>query len=539
MPHPTPLSAISDQRYDLLVIGAGINGAAIARDAAMRGMTVLVLEKDDVAAGTTSWSTRLVHGGLRYLEHREFGLVRESLRERELLLRNAPHLVAPLPLTLPIYAGASRGPKMIRLGMILYDILSYDKSLPRHTMFDRRSTLARMPGLDPTGLQAAARYYDAQITFAERLTVELIRSAAAHRAITRTRARVERLLAADGVTQGVVAVDVDTGETANLHARAVINVAGPWVDAVLAGAPGDAVPARQIGGTRGSHIVVRTFPGAPTEALYIEAKSDGRPFFIVPWNGVYLIGTTDIRHDGDLDDVRATADEVRYLVDETNHRFPAAGLTVGDVDYVYSGVRPLPYQASGSEGAISRSHIVRSHGPRLQGLWSVIGGKLTTHRQLAEDAVDQIARAQGNSTLCRTRTAPLPGAAGIAPEAFIAALKREAALPERTVERLGRIYGAIAREIVDLAATTPALGEEIDPATGAIAAEVVHAVRTEGAVTLEDILMRRTMLGLEPGMAACVDQRAAAVARAHLGWDDRRVASELAAWDRHRARFHP
>jgi glycerol-3-phosphate dehydrogenase len=538
MSHPTPLAALADARYDLLVIGAGINGAAIARDAAMRGMTVLVLDKDDIAAGTTSWSTRLIHGGLRYLEHREFGLVRESLRERELLLRNAPHLVAPLPLVLPIYAGASRGPQMIRLGMLLYDVLSYDKTLPRHRMFGRDETLRRLPGLDPDGLRASARYYDAQITFPERITVELIRSAAAHGAIVRTRARVARLLASGTTVQGVVAVDVDTGEEAALHARAVINVAGPWVDAVLAGAPGDAVPQRQIGGTRGSHIVVRDFPGAPTDALYVEARSDGRPFFIVPWNNTLLIGTTDIRHDGDLDDVRATADEVRYLVDETNLRFPGAGLTVEQVAYVYSGVRPLPYKASGSTAAITRSHIVRSHAPRLAGLWSVIGGKLTTHRQLAEHAVDAIAAAQGAKAPCRTRDAAFPGAAGIAPDAFLAALQRESALPAATIARLGRIYGAIAREIVDLATATPALGETIDPATGAIAAEIVHAVRTEAAVTLEDILMRRTMLGLEPGMAAGVDQRAVAVAQAHLGWSADRAASELAAWDRHRARFH-
>ncbi|CAN5711476.1 hypothetical protein BH09CHL1_BH09CHL1_32360 [soil metagenome] len=196
-------SDIAATRYDLIVIGAGINGVAIARDAAMRGLRVLVVDKHDIASGTTSWSTRLIHGGLRYLEHAEFALVRESLRERERLLHNAPHLVDPLPLILPIYEGAKRGPAMIRLGMGLYDALSFDKSLPRHHMLSRDETIRRLPGLNSDGLKASARYYDAQITFPERLAIELARSAQQHGARIETYARVDRIVTEGAVVRGI------------------------------------------------------------------------------------------------------------------------------------------------------------------------------------------------------------------------------------------------------------------------------------------------------------------------------------------------
>src|SRR6478752_4986365 len=336
------MQQLAEPRYDLIVIGAGINGAAIARDAAMRGLNVLVLEKHDIASGTTSWSTRLIHGGLRYLEHAEFPLVRESLRERERLLHNAPHLVEPLPLIVPIYAGAKRGPAMIRLGMGLYDVLSFDKSLDRHHMLSRKETIRRLPGLNADGLKASARYYDAQITYAERLAVEQMRSAEQHGARLRTYCQVERIVTEGAVVRGVEAVDLRSRVWETFHAKTVLNVTGPWVDCLLEAVPSPYRPDRQMGGTKGSHIVVAPFEGAPVEAVYVEAKTDGRALFIVPWNGNYLIGTTDLRYDGNLDDVRATDDEIAYLVAETNTLFPTAQLTGDDLLFCYSGVRPLP-----------------------------------------------------------------------------------------------------------------------------------------------------------------------------------------------------
>jgi glycerol-3-phosphate dehydrogenase len=530
---------IERERFDLLVIGAGINGVAIARDAAMRGLRVLALDKGDVGSGTTSWSTRLIHGGLRYLEHAEFGLVRESLRERERLLKNAPHLVKPLPLILPIYQDARRGMLTIRAGMLLYDVLSFDKSLDRHQMLSRETALRTIPALQSSGLRGAARYFDAQATFAERLAVENALSAAAHGATIVTYARVDRLLSEGAVIRGVAFTDLVTGETIEARARLVVNVAGPWVDQLLAGAPGETAPPRLIGGTKGSHLVVPVFPGAPAESLYYEAKRDGRAIFIIPWNGFYLIGSTDIRVEGDPDDVRTDDGEIEYLLAETNALLPGANLTPDDVIYSYCGVRPLPYVSIGTEGAITRRHIIHNHAPRLRGLLSIIGGKLTTHRSLAEEVVDEVCDHIGIKIECPTARLPLPGAAGIALDAFARRFAVESGLPPATAARLVAIYGARATEILSLANASPDLREAFDPESGAIGAEVVHAVRDELAATLTDVLMRRTMVGLGARMAVGADRAAADVARRHLGWDEGRADREVAAYRAYLARFRP
>ncbi len=535
------------ERFDLIVVGAGINGAGIARDAALRGLRTLLLDKGDVGGGTTSWSTRLIHGGLRYLEHREVGLVRESLRERERLLRIAPHLVKPLPLVIPIYRGDKRGPWLIRLGMVAYDALSFDKSLDRHRMLGRDETLRRVPGLDPADLLGAAVYYDAQVEYPERLAVENALAARYRGARLLTHARVDRLLVADGRVAGVAVTDLLAGGASGAaRAHVVVNVAGPWVDQILAGANG-AGPGRMIGGTKGSHVVVGPFPGAPRDALYVEARRDGRPFFIIPWNDQYLIGTTDTRYDGDPDRVAPTADEIDYLLAETNRVVPDAGLTRAAVHYAYAGIRPLPHRADGAEGAITRRHLVHDHaaagGPA--GLYSIVGGKLTTYRELAEQTVDAVVRALDRpGPPARTARLPLPGAA-LPPGEDLAAVRArflaESGLPPASAEHLLRVYGARAAAVLALAdaAGDPALRQPFDPATGAIGAEVPFAVREEGAETLADILLRRTMVGLGPDLALGADEAAAAVACRHLGWDAARAAAEIAAYRAGVARFRP
>ncbi|MGI8649405.1 MAG: glycerol-3-phosphate dehydrogenase/oxidase, partial [Rubrobacter sp.] len=356
------LQGIENKQFDLIVVGAGINGAGIARDASMRGLRVLVLDKGDIASGTTQWATRLIHGGLRYLEHYEVPLVRESLRDREVMLHTSPHLVKPLKFVVPIYDRSSRGPKMIRLGMLAYDVLSYDKSVPNHRMLSRDEALAEYSGLNPEGLEGAATYYDAQVEYAERVAVENAMSAVENGATVITYAGVRDLIFENGGKKvvGVTFEDALGGGTYSVRAPVTINVAGPWVDRILGGSgsvsleagsenPGD--DGRMIGGTKGSHIVVDEFPGAPKTAIYVEARKDGRPYFIVPWNGSYLIGTTDFRYRDDLDYVKATEDEIQYLIDETNYVIPTAGLTRDSVLFTYSGVRPLPSAPSGSEGS--------------------------------------------------------------------------------------------------------------------------------------------------------------------------------------------
>jgi glycerol-3-phosphate dehydrogenase len=371
--------------YDVVIIGAGINGAGIARDAAMRGLRVLLIEKGEIGAGTTSASTRLIHGGLRYLEHFEFGLVYESLRERETLLRIAPELVRPLAMAVPIYKQSRRGWLTIRAGMILYDLLSWKKSLPGHRMLSRAETLERWPGLNPEGLVGSALYYDAQVEFPERLVLANVQSAREFGAEVLIHTRVTKITAS-----GVEFV----GQFA--EASVIINAAGPWIDLVLKHAP--VKSPKLIGGTKGCHIVVPVFPGAPANAIYLEARSDGRPIFIIPWNKLYLIGTTDVRFEGDPDEVRCEDWEIDYLLSETNLALPSAKLTRDSILQTYSGVRPLPYKSS------TRRHFIREH-PQLPNLLSIVGGKLTTYRSLSEECVDLIFRKLGkNPPPCRTAT---------------------------------------------------------------------------------------------------------------------------------------
>ena len=383
-------------RFDVVIIGAGINGAGIARDAAMRGLKVLLIEKGDPGCGTTSASTRLIHGGLRYLEHFEFGLVRESLREREILLRIAPQLVKPLPIAIPIYRKSKRGWLTIRAGMVLYDLLSWGKSLPGHRMFSRAETLERWPGLNPEGLVGSALYYDAQVEFPERLVAANVHSAREFSAEVLTHTRVTSLAVEDGKISGV------GFNEKFVEAAIVINAAGPWIDLVLAEAPVESP--KLIGGTKGGHLIVPPFPSAPENAIYLEARSDGRPIFIIPWNKLYLIGTTDVRFEGNPDEVRCEPWEIDYLLAETNQALPNAGLTRDSILETYSGVRPLPVTSDKNEESITRRHFIREH-PQLPNLLSIVGGKLTTYRSLAEECVELIFRKLGKDPPpCRTAT---------------------------------------------------------------------------------------------------------------------------------------
>ncbi len=534
---------ITRASFDAIIIGAGINGAGIARDASMRGLRVLLLDKGDICAGTSAWSTRLIHGGLRYLEHGELGLVRESLNERETLLRIAPHLVKPLAILIPIYENARRGWHTLRAGMIAYDLLSFGKSLARHHMLTRAETLQRAPGLNPHELRGAALYYDAQVEYAERLVLENVLSAQAHGAKVLTYARVLRVLIEDGAACGVEFQDLlgggDSNSTHAARAPLVVNVAGPWVDEVLAQATLPAAAVKLIGGTRGSHIVVGKFDGAPASALYTEARADGRPFFIIPWDDKILIGTTDTRYEGDLDRVEADETEIVYLLDETNRLLPAVRLTRSDVFYTYSGVRPLPFNETGAEAGITRRHFVRADTSGVRHLVSIVGGKLTTYRSLSEETVNLLFERLGkNSPPCETARTPLPGAADDF-QKFSEDFKHESSLPDKTNARLLKIYGARGAEVLQLARVHPELSETICPETGSIGAEVLFSFEHEMAQTLSDCLLRRTLIGLNSASGLDALSAAAAIARQYLGWDESRAARETADYREYVRRFHP
>ncbi len=507
----------SNTTFDVAVIGAGINGAGIARDAALRGLRVIVLDKNDMCNGCSAISSRLIHGGLRYLEYAEFPLVFESLRERITLRRIAAHLVKPLRICIPIYAGAKRGPLLIRLGMILYDLLSVGKTVPAHDMLNREEVIKSEPGLRHDGLRAAARYYDAQVDFAERLVLENLLAARSAGAEIRTYSKVTRIDIENGAVTGLEYRDLITGEQNHCETRAVINAAGPWVDAVLetTGKSGK----KFIGGTKGSHIIVSSFEGAPQDAYYVEAAADGRPFFIIPWNGLFLIGTTDIRYDGSLDEVRASAAEVDYLLKETNRVFPAAGLNHGHIHYAYAGIRPLPRREGGPEGSITRKHIIKKNRRLARGLISIIGGKLTTYRNLAEQTVDGLGKLLGRKLPdCRTQETLLPGAYRV-DEArdLLASIK---SLQEEDVDRLVSVYGGRAIEVAGL------LDEAADDL---LEAEVMFAIREEMARTLIDIVYRRLMIGLDADQGRASYEKIAAIAAREFTWSNDEQQSQLDA----------
>jgi glycerol-3-phosphate dehydrogenase len=522
--------------FDLIVIGAGINGAGIARDAAMRGLKVLLLDKGDLGSGTSSWSTRLIHGGLRYLEHGEIGLVRESLREREILFHIAPHLVKALPMLIPLYQGASRGRWTIRAGMLAYDALSIGKSLPRHRMLTSSEALELAPGLDAEGLLGAALYFDGQVEFAERLVLENALAAKEFGATIATYSRVDELIVEERAVLGVAFTDLKSNETGIATAKLTINASGPWVDRLASGMGAE----RMIGGTKGSHIVVAPFAGAPASGLYIEARMDRRPFFIIPWNSNYLIGTTDIRFESDPGEAMIDAHEIDYLLAETNRIIPNAQLTREVILFSYSGVRPLAYASGKRERSLTRRHFINDHAPHINGFVSIVGGKLTTYRHLAAQAVDLVFRKLGRrAPPCATHEVPLPGAVAPDFESFSRAFAEESKLPASVSKRLLRIYGTRAPSVLKLAVEDPRLAKRLGKETDAVAAEVVFSFQHEMAQSLTDCLLRRMMVGFDASLGIGVDEAAAQIAQQHLGWTSERAESEVLDYRSYVERLRP
>jgi len=542
----TPLAADRERAlrelaspFDLIVIGGGCNGVGIAWDAALRGLRVVLVEKEDFGWATSAWNSRMIHGGLKYLEKYDVPLVRESLREREWLLRAAPHLVRPLRFLLPFYDRNQHSSFVLRLGMVAYDLLSWDKSTPRHCLLDRDEVLRTVPGIDPDGLRGGAAYFDAQVEYAERLSVEAAVAARAAGAVVLNHARAERLLCEGRRVVGVEVVDTETGRRHEVRGRITVNAAGPWVDEVLASVGLGEQP-RLIGGTKGTHLVVDPFPGAPQrDAMYYEAVTDARPMMVIPWLGRYLLGSTDERFVGDLDTASADEEEIAYILKETNRVLPKAGLTAEHILWSYTGVRPLPYQSDGPTSDITRRHTVHDHEPALEGLLSVVGGKLTTFRSLAEDVNDHVLKRIGAKRRSLTRRLRLPGGNTLDFGQFRQRYLASTHLPHEVAERLLRIYGVRSPAVEALVAEDPRLGEVIDEATHAIAAEVVFAARHEFAVTLTDLVARRLMTGVSADLGTASLERVAAVAERHLGWSSTRASEELDAYLGYVKKFSP
>ncbi|MEX1154106.1 FAD-dependent oxidoreductase [Parvibaculum sp.] len=544
------LQAMSATDYDLVVVGGGITGASVAWDAALRGLKVALLEKDDFAHATTAGSSKLVHGGLRYLVNGELKLVRESLRERRIWETNAPHMVHPLPFVLPTYGWGMSGPIVMSIGLALYDLLSFDrnwlsdddKKLPGFKRLSKGKALDLVPSLPREGLTGAMVYYDCQMFAPERLCLECIEGAAEYGADVVNYAEVtgfDSEPSGNGIRiKGVTVRDTLTGETHRVRGKLVVNAAGPWADTLMGFA--DDTPARRLIRSKGIHIITRALTGK--NALAIKSRLGGH-FFVIPWRGHTIIGTTDTVFEDAPDQVGVSEKDIADFLIVVNDGLPGLNLTRADVLHFYVGLRPLvdttPQVADGEEKKdsynASRAAEVYDHAPEeaIEGLVSAIGGKWTTSRHLAEQVVDLALKKLGRQAKCETHCTPVYGGEIGRLKSFVArAKKRHAHLPADVVENLVNFYGSRIDEVLATAAERQGESEELlrrlGPNVAEIGAQVVHAVRHEMALRLSDVVFRRTGLGTLGHPGPDVIARAADLMRRELGWDETTTAHEIA-----------
>ena len=483
---------------DIVIVGGGINGCALARLAALSGFRVTLVEKNDFGCGVTSRSTRLIHGGLRYLESFRFRLVRESLRDRTILLREFPGQIVPQPFLIPVYGSDSRPPWHIAAGLEIYGFLAGGGGLPKHRRLRAEEVRRVEPGLAAGDLRGGFVYYDCQAVYPERLSLEMALQAEEAGATVRNHTAVTGFLVEDSRVLGV-RVDGPDGEE-EIRARLVVNAAGAWADRVRRLLPG----ARReplLTLLNGAHILLAPFPGAPRHAVYREARSDGRPFFIVPWRGLYLVGTTETPFAGNPDRMTPTETEIEYLLKEMNGLFPRAGVGRESVLYAYCGSRPLMRVTGGNMNAASRDHALYDHETEdgVQGLLTMLGGKLTTARSFAWDTLRQTAAKLG---------ATLPNNPGIA----------EAVELDESDAGLAVLYGPRAPRLRAFVRARPERAAPPAPGCPAMRGQIEFAVRHEKARTLGDILLRRTGLAFERNYEPAWARATAAIAAAALGW---------------------
>jgi glycerol-3-phosphate dehydrogenase len=520
--------------FDVLVIGGGITGAGVARDAAMRGLRVALVEQADFASGTSSRSSRLVHGGVRYLEHGQVGLVFESSRERRTLLRIAPHLVRPLPFTWPVYEGARIGRWKLAAGLTLYDVLALFRNVGRHQRLDARGVVAREPHVNQKRLKGGARYWDSATDDA-RLTLANIMSAQAAGAVVANHARVTGMLRDGNRIAGASVVDVETGATIDVRARVVVNATGPWSDKVEQLARTGSASA--LRGSKGVHVSVPRSRVGNMAALTLTSPRDGRVMFVLPSGAFTIIGTTDTFDNVSPDEVRANERDVSYLLESANHYFPDAALTRSDVVSAWAGLRPLAVAAGGgsSASAASREHAISEKEP---GLVRVTGGKLTTYRSMASQVVDVVQRSLGVApTKSRTAREPLFGG-------DLGDVVQEIGEATRVIEdgvvaeRLVHAYGSEWRHVWSLVRDDEMLRTRIAPERPYVLAELRHAITHEMARTFGDLLIRRTPVAFETqdhGRNAA--RRIAPSVALWLGWDSAATEAALAEYDQEVARM--
>ncbi|MEE8582203.1 MAG: glycerol-3-phosphate dehydrogenase/oxidase [Myxococcota bacterium] len=516
----TSLRRMSEEVFDVVIVGGGVTGCGVALDAAARGLSVALVEQRDWASGTSSRSSKLIHGGLRYLEQRDFGLVREALREQTLMLtRLCPHLVRPVPFLLPlthrvwerVYMGA---------GLLLYDLLAGRRALPRHRHLLRGGALARFPALRRGAITGAIEYHDAQLDDA-RHTLFLARTAALHGAALASSARAVGFLTTGDRITGVRARCLESGQQIEVRGRRVINATGVWTDEVQHMAGRGRI---QVRASKGIHLVVPRDRIHGDSGLVLRTASS--VLFVIPWKAHWIIGTTDTEWNLDFAHPAASRADVEYLL-ETLNAVLKQPLRLEDIEGVYAGLRPLLYGESDATSELSRRHAVSES---VSGLITVAGGKYTTYRVMAVDAIDLAVRGiEKRVPPSCTHDLPLLGAEGF--QAFWnrrAQIARDSGLHVTRVEHLLSRYGTLIQELLELIEKRPDLAAPLDGAPTYLAAEAQYAASHEGALHLDDMLTRRTRISIETfdrGLAAA--QAVAPLMGEVLGWDEATRAREI------------
>ena len=541
------LQRIAAEEYDLLIIGGGINGLAAAWDAALRGLKVALVEKGDYGAQTSSATLKIVHGGLRYLQHLDIVRSRESIRERSVMLAIAPHLVQPFPFVVPTYGHLLQGREFMSIGILLNEIVSFDRNraikdpgrrIPAGRILSRAECLQLVPRVNEKGLTGGVMFYDAQMYNSDRLTLSFALSAAEKGVDLANYVEAVQLLHKDKRVTGARVKDLLTGSEFDVRAKLVANMTGPWSDIVL-GLMGAEKPGRRVVRSKGIQIV--TPPLTDSCGLAVQSKyrdpdavfnRGGRNYFIMPWRGRSLIGTTDTVYEGDPDDFRITGKDISDFLAEINEAVPSAGFLREDVTFAFGGLRPITEKNIDTGSTVARKYEVYDHARDLgvEGLITVIGVKYTTCRFLAEKVVNLVFKKTGRASppVVTDRTA-LAGGNIENFEAFERELiaRPPAPLSQKTLVHLAHNYGTRYPVVTDRIRGDAALGTLVDGSEEVTRAEVLHAVREESAVHLADVVLRRTDLGTlgHPGRAA-LEECATIMAR-ELGWDTVRTAREV------------
>jgi glycerol-3-phosphate dehydrogenase len=527
---PSIRQPLEGERFQVIVIGGGINGVAIARECARAGRRTLLVEQHDFAAGTTSRATRIIHGGLRYLEHAELGLVRESLLERRRLLQERPHLVHPIHFLLALDQNSGRSALTIRTGLWLYRRLGGGKLQAGSSLKDQQK-LERL--LDSGRRWSVFSYEDAQCEFPERLVAEWLVEAMEAGAVARNHTQVLAVDVRHGRVAGVLLRDQLSGKEERVEATWIINATGPWADR-LCQRSRIQTSHPMLGGIRGSHIVLPRFAGAPDAAVYTEAV-DKRPIFVIPWNGQVLVGTTEVADQNDPGKVQPSPEEIDYLMRSFIHLFPQVKLSAADIRYTFAGVRPLPFAPKENAGAVTRKHYLHDHAQDgAEHMISVIGGKLTTAAELARQCAAKIGVSSKSSKTLAIASAE---SAALLLDQWVIEIGNVGGISEDTARGIVEWHGKRALDISRMAQRSPDLRAPLCSHSEHIVAEAVDAFAGECAATLGDVLLRRVPVALGACWSSACSREAAARIGAAMGWTDSQSAAQLEAFEIERTSF--